>query len=307
MLRIGHLSTGYHTNFILIHDKKFIQSFKQGIDWKLYGTGPEMIQAFKNGDLDGGYLGLPPGIIGIDQKVTIKCVASGHIEGTVMISSKKYKRLEKQENSLKKLLEQFKGKTIGVTSKGSIHDVILNHYINKINLQDEIKIHHYNQAEFIAIDLMKGGLDAGVGTPALSAFSNSLMKTQIIIPPDKLWPFNPSYGIFFREELIKTQPQDILKFLKGHKKACFLLRKNPKKASEIIASSFDIIPASYFYEIIRISPKYCITLSDDYIRSTILFIKELFKSGYILREYKRDEIFYDEFVHQIHPEKQHFK
>ncbi len=64
---------------------------KIDINWILFGTGPAMIEAFKNKKLDIGYMGLPPAIIGIDKGVPIKCVAGGHVEGTIMIAKKNTK------------------------------------------------------------------------------------------------------------------------------------------------------------------------------------------------------------------------
>ena len=80
-LAIGHLSTCYHSNFILMQDDDLKTRFNIEIDWKMFGTGPEMIAAFKRNELDIGYMGLPPAIIGIEQGVPITCVAGGHVEG----------------------------------------------------------------------------------------------------------------------------------------------------------------------------------------------------------------------------------
>ena len=102
------------------------------IQWKMFGTGPAMIEAFLNKNLDIGYMGLPPAIIGIDKEVPIKCVAGGHVEGTVMVANKDYKTLFQLDNKISNVLSQFKGKALGVPSKGSIHDVILNFYLEQL-------------------------------------------------------------------------------------------------------------------------------------------------------------------------------
>ena len=73
-MKIGYLSTIYHTSFILKSGKFPIQSSDE-ILWKLYSTGPEMIKAFANKDIDLGYIGLPPVMMGIEQGMKIKCVA----------------------------------------------------------------------------------------------------------------------------------------------------------------------------------------------------------------------------------------
>ena len=93
-INIGHLSTIYHTNFIIMQNNGFKNDFQKEPNWILFGTGPAMVQAFKKGKLDIGYMGFPPAIIGIDKGVPIKCVAGGHIEGTIMIGKKEYKKID---------------------------------------------------------------------------------------------------------------------------------------------------------------------------------------------------------------------
>ena len=305
-LNIGHLSTAYHTNFVLMNNKEFKNDLNKDINWILFGTGPEMVQAFKNEELDIGYMGLPPAIIGIDNGVPIKCIAGGHIEGTIMIGKKTHKNLSQLKENIYEALAQYKGKIIGVPSKGSIHDVILNHYLEKYNLLNEIKVINYKQAEFIAIDIGKNILEAGVGTPSLAVFASTIFNSQIIIPPSFLWPYNPSYGIFLHKNLIENQPEMVLKFLTHHKKASELLRNSPFRAAELISKNIKIISKNYVQSVLKISPKYCISLSEGYVNSTIDFVKILFSLNHIKRILKKKEIFNFKFIHQIHPESEHY-
>ena len=280
--------------------------FKREIRWKLFGTGPAMINAFQNKKLDIGYMGLPPAIIGIDKGVPIKCVAGGHVEGTIMIANKEYKTMAQVNNSISEVFSQFKGHIIGVPSKGSIHDVILNFYLKKYNLLDEIEVKHYKQAEFIATDMQKGILAGGVGTPALAVFSSTIFKSQLIIPPEFLWKDNPSYGIFFHEDIINKEPEIVLKFLNHNKNASLMLRKTPTKAAEIISTTFAILTENYVSAVLEISPKYCIALSEGYTKSTMKFVRTLKELGYIKKELRIDDIFDFKFVHEAHPEAEHY-
>ncbi len=304
-IRIGHLSTAYHTNFILMNDKEFHEEFGKMVKWTLYGTGPSMVKAFEKGELDIGYMGLPPAIIGIDNGIPIKCIAGGHVEGTLMIADDRNKSLGKN-SKIKEILNQFKGKKIGVPSKGSIHDVILRYYLQKFGFQDEIDIKNYQQAEFIALDMKKGLLEAGVGTPSLAVFSSTILNTHIIIPPDKLWPYNPSYGIFFHEKFIEHVPEMLLRFLEYHKRASSLLRENPIEAIKVISESLKVLTPNYIKSIIEISPKYCVALPDSMVNSTMKFVKSLHHLNYIKRELEIEEIFNFDFIRIIHPEKEHY-
>jgi NitT/TauT family transport system substrate-binding protein len=272
----------------------------------LFGTGPAMIKAFQNKKLDIGYMGLPPAIIGIEKGAPIKCVAGGHVEGTIMVASKAYKTMAYFNNDLSEAFSQFKGHTIGVPSKGSIHDVILNFYLKKYNLLDDVEVKHYKQAEFIATDMQKGILEGGVGTPALAVFASTIFDSQLIIPPEVLWKNNPSYGIFFHEDIIEKEPEIVLKFLKHNKIASLMLRESPTRAAEIISTTFEILTQNYVSAVLEISPKYCIALSEGYVKSTMEFVRTLKDLGYIKKYLRSSDIFDFKFIEEVHPESEHY-
>jgi len=287
-------------------EKDLKEDFNKEIRWKLFGTGPAMIEAFQNKKLDIGYMGLPPAIIGIDNGVPIKCVAGGHVEGTIMIANKDYKTMSNLNNNISEVFAQFKGHAIGVPSKGSIHDVILNFYLKKYGFINDIEVKHYKQAEFIAIDMKKGILEGGVGTPALAVFSSTIFDSHLIIPPEFLWNDNPSYGIFFHENIIEKEPEIVLKFLNHNKKASLMLRESPSNAATIISNTFEILTERYVSDVLKISPKYCIALSDGYIKSTMEFVSTLKDLGYIKKILRIKDIFNLTFIQEVHPEPEHY-
>ena len=265
-----------------------------------------MVEAFKNGELDVGYMGLPPAIIGIDNGVPIKCVAGGHVEGTIMIGKQNYKPISQLDDNIYETLLQFKGYSIGTPSVGSIHDAILSYYLEKYNLKNDIKVKNYKQAEFIAIDMQRGILEGGVGTPALVVFAKTILKSHLIIPAHYLLANNPSYGIFSTEKFIENHPEIIIKFLTHHKNASSLIRNSPSQGAEKIGNTFEIITEKYAKLILEISPKYCIALSEGYVSSTMEFVKSLHRLGYIKRELNLDDIFNLKFIKKVHPEKDHY-
>ena len=84
-IRIGHLSTLYHTAFLL-RGSGLLAGRGIRATWTLFPSGPDIISAMQAGTLDLGYIGLPPVIIGIDRGLRLACIAGGHIEGTVVIA-----------------------------------------------------------------------------------------------------------------------------------------------------------------------------------------------------------------------------
>ena len=278
------------------------------VNWFLFGTGPLMVEAFQKGMLDIGYMGLPPALIGIDNGVPIKCVAGGHVEGTIFIGKKGHKSISELDGDMYRVLTQFKGKVIGTPSVGSIHDAILNFYIEKYNLGEEIKVKNYKQAEFITIDMEKNILEGGVGTPALAVFAKTILDSRIIVPPNYLLANNPSYGIFFHEKVINNFPEYVITFLKHHKKASYMLRESQDEAAAMISKTFTILNnhEQYVKSILEISPKYCIKLSKGYLNSTRGFMNTMHRLGYLKRKLTDQEIYNFKFVEEVHPEEEHY-
>lgn len=300
-ITIGHLSTVYHTSFILMGTDWLARA---GIiaNWKLFASGPDIVKAFANEEIDLAYIGLPPAIIGIDKGIPIICVAGGHVEGTVVISRKEYRALDELKN-INSVLAQFKGKEIGSPPKGSIHDVIINNAIEQEGL--DIKVRNFPWTDFVLEALVDGDIDAAVGTPPLAVAAGKASGAKIIIPPDALWPNNPSYGIVVRKELLDL-PDTIKDFLELHEKACNFIREYPGGAARIVSRLTGIVDEDFVIESYRISPKYCASLSHDFVDSTMAFLPVLHRLKYISRELSENEIFIRAIIDKVHKGPSHY-
>jgi NitT/TauT family transport system substrate-binding protein len=299
-MRIGHLSTIYHTSFILKSGKFPFDNINE-TEWILFPTGPDMMKAFKNMEIDLGYIGLPPVMIGIDNGMKIKCVAGGHIEGTVMIADKSYQSYSELGN-VESVIKQFNKKTIGTPTKGSIHDVIIRNILKK----KDISINNYPWADFIPDAIYDGEIEAGVGTPSLATVASKQYDTKIILPPKTLWPYNPSYGIVVQEDLITNSKDFIISFLKAHEDASNLIRNKPEIAAEIASQEMGIVDKEFVYDTYGISPRYCAKIPEKYIKSTMEFIPVLKALGYMKNELTVEDIFNLKFINETHPEEAHY-
>ncbi len=305
-IRIGHLSTAYHTAIVMIGSKSLEDV---GIDphWKLFGTGPSIIQGIKEGDLDIGYIGLPPAIIGIANGGAMKCVAGGHEEGTVFIARSKYKSAA-EAGSICNALQQFKGKTIGSPARGSIHDVILRYFLSREGVDKYVDIINFPWTDFVGQAMEDGSIEAAVGTPSLQVsleyISGVLIKS--IVPPADLWPHNPSYGIIASTNFIEKQPDLLMAFLKAHKNAIGLIKEKPNEAAKISSEVMAVVDPGFFIECYKVSPRYCCALTEDYVNSTMRFVEILKEHGYINRNVIANEIFDTSLIEKIHPEPHHY-
>lgn len=259
-----------------------------------------MKDAFASGDIDVGYIGLPPIMIMIEKGLNVKCVGGGHIEGTVMVAPNSYKTFD-ELGSINTVLEQFEGKTIGTPSKGCIHDVI----IREMTKELDIEIKNFGWADFIPDAMDEGEIAAGVGTPSLATVISRRFASHIIIPPYKLWPYNPSYGIVVREELIDESPEFIIDFLKAHEDASNLIRKRPEHAAEIALKGVGV-DKDFVLKTYNVSPKYCASIPSKYIESTLKFIPVLRSLSYMKNDLKEEDIFDLQFIEKVHQEPSHY-
>jgi len=87
-----------------------------------------------------------------------------------------------------------------------------------------------------------------------------------------------------------------------------MLRESQDKAAEIISKTFTILDNNkqYVKDVLEISPKYCIALSEGYLKSTEGFINTMYRLGYIKEKLARDKIYNFEFVEEVHPEADHY-
>ena len=301
-IRIGHLSTLYHTAFLLRGSDLLAQ---QGIQaaWSLFASGPDIIHAMQEGKLDLGYIGLPPVIIGIDRGLELACIAGGHIEGTVVIADSTIRTLD-ECGSMPVFLSQLAGKSVGTPPKGSIHDVITSDLLEQNNRPD-VTIRNYPWADFLSDALVNGEIAAAAGTPALATTSRRYGNGRMVIPPDRLWPFNPSYGIVVMRRMLEKS--DLLtRFLTAHEAACEWIRTDPAACARVVAGTTGMVDPAFVLETYRISPKYCAALPTEYVASTMKFARTLHALGYTSRPVAEDECFERSLIESVHPGPHHY-
>lgn len=304
MLRIGHLSTLYHTSILLMARGHLDRLIEKPVKWQLYGTGPEIIEAFERDEIDMAYIGLPPVIMGIDRGIRIKCVAGGHIEGTVLASHKDMKAYPDVKD-LKDILAQFLGYRIGVPGKGSIHDVIITELLDRFKFKERIKITNFKWADQALEAFVKGDVVAVAGTPALATAIKRYGEGKVLYPPSMLWPNNPSYGIVVSQRLLGYR-DTLERFLNIHEQATAELRERPEEVSQAISRFVGIVDSDFVLETIMLSPRYCAQLTEGYIKATMGFVRAMKRLGYIKKDIRREEIFETEIIRNIHVSEDHY-
>ena len=304
-IRIGHLSTFYHTSILLLAQGDAEERLGAKIDWRLMGTGPAIMRAFERGELDLAYIGLPPAIIGMDRGIDVACIAGGHMEGTVLAGKPRWTGFPETQD-LGAVLRQFKGQRIGVPGKGSIHDVILRDCLEQHGLERQVGIVNYPWADLVTEAVVNDEVAAAVGTPALAVAIKTFAGGRVLYPASRLWPNNPSYGIVADSGFLDREQGLALKFLELHEEAAEYLRKVPAKASRTIADFVGIVDEQFVLDTLLVSPRYCAKLSEEYIAATMKFVPALRRLGYIRSDLSQERIFSTGLIKKVHPEKDHY-
>jgi NitT/TauT family transport system substrate-binding protein len=74
----------------------------------------------------------------------------------------------------------------------------------------------------------------------------------------------------------------------------------------MISAFVGVVDAEFVMDTLRVSPKYCAQLTDEYISSTMDFVGVLKKLGYITRDVGPGEIFDTSVIRKVHPGKDHY-
>lgn len=304
-VRIGHLSTFYHTSILLMADKSTPERLGAETEWTLMGTGPDLVEAMDRGELDLAYIGLPPALAGIANGVPITCVAGGHEEGTIAIG-----KLEDsgypQKKDLGEVLAQYEGERLGVPGRGSIHDVILADALARYGLDKKIDVVNFKWADMVTEALADNKVRAAFGTPALAVAASRYAGCKTIWPPNLLWPENPSYGILARKEFIGLKPELLERFLLLHEEGTKRMRETPTEAASAIAGFVGVVDTDFVLETVSISPKYCAALTPGYIDCTMRFAVVMNTLGYIGRTLETGEVFDASFINKVHGPGDHY-
>lgn len=262
-----------------------------------------MIAAMREDEIDMGYLGLPPAIIGIDRGSDLVCVAGGHIEGTLLVGGKEWKSLDECQD-ITTFLTQFKGLSIGCPPRGSIHDVIVTDLLGRTGTSS-ISVVHYPWADFIPDALQAGEIAAAAGTPALAVTAMRYCGAKVLLRPPQAWPYNPSYGIIVQRDLCSDR--DLLtRFIRVHEEASERIRHEPGLCARIVSRVTENVAPSFIEEVYRVSPRYCASLPHEYRSSTMQFVDALFRAGYISTPVHEQDIFDITTVDRVHGGPPHY-
>jgi NitT/TauT family transport system substrate-binding protein len=67
-----------------------------------------------------------------------------------------------------------------------------------------------------------------------------------------------------------------------------------------------VVSKEFVLQVYKVSPRYCASISDEFIDSTLKFVPVLKELDYIAQTLTKEDIFDLQFIERVHPEAPHY-
>jgi NitT/TauT family transport system substrate-binding protein len=296
---------GYHPAMCLAaiyvaKDKNLFE--KAGIEAKIieYQGGPPMIPAFRNNEIDIGFLGGPPAIAAMDKGIDVSIYGFAHMEGSAIIVRK---------DSPYKKVEDLKGRLIAVPVFGSIQDVLTRITLKNHNLEPIKDVKLMEAGELGGVGqlptlLKKGDVDAYVAWPPFNEIPLVKGFGRPLLKPEQMVPHNPCCVIAAHNEFVRKNPAVFEKIMKITRDASIFSLAYPDEAARSINNvvGYDKDVATFS---LQFAGNYCALPSSEAVNTTMNILKDMKALGYIKRDLSEDRVFNLNYAKAIHPEAPH--
>jgi len=297
-LRVGYLPALCQSMVVLKPLQLIEKKLGVPVEWRQYSAGPALVQAFAQGQLDVGFLGMAPTLIGVDKGIPIQAVASTHTEGADFIGRAlpEYRGLD-ELGDVKAVLEQFRGKVIGVPAKGSIQDAILRDVLRSAGLvpDKDVTVLNVQAAPSLPGMLANGDIDAMIVWPPFGTKAVMEGSGKLLVDAHHLWPESPLTLVAVSQEMIDKYPEFVGALVALHAQTSTFIMAYPDQAASVAAKFLDLP-----YDVIRRSlddnPLYTAFPSTGFLAATDRLAASLKESGYVQHDLSSSDVFDLSFV-----------
>ena len=217
-VKIGYLPTDHDSALFVANATGMFKD--AGIDVELYeyNNGGDMMSAMASGELDVGYVGIPPVIYSISKGVPVKIVAGAQNEGSGLLS----------HSSSVKSITDLKGKTVATPGEASIQSVLLKYDLKKhgLNTSDiespTMKVSSMNDA------LKTDGIDAMLTYEPYVTISKDINNQTLVESSADILPDHPCCVVIMNEKFLSKESDKAKKILDIHKRATEKIEANPE-------------------------------------------------------------------------------
>jgi len=231
-IRIGWVNAMANTPVLIGHQLGYFKQNGLNVELRRFNSGPLIKRALEAGDLDVGYVGMPPVYHAYASGMDLKIIAKVNYGQAALIAGK---------NSNIKTLADLKGKRIAGVRKGSGMDVLLRAFV----LKDQAKLDPEHDVKIIHMrtNMMDASIDHGVVDAAFSwepYVSQAVLggHADVLLDIHKVIPHYPWYVIAATKKARAEKRAELIKLLKAHKQAVKYLNSSQSAGNELIKEVF---------------------------------------------------------------------
>ena len=278
-VKIGYLPTDHDSALFVANATGMFKD--AGIDVELYeyNNGGDMMSAMASGELDVGYVGIPPVIYSISKDVPVKIVAGAQNEGSGLLS----------HSSSVKSITDLKGKTIATPGEASIQSVLLKYDLKKHGLSTSdiesptMKVSSMNDA------LKTDGIDAMLTYEPYVTISKDINNQTLVENSADILPDHPCCVVIMNQKFLSGESDKSSKILDIHKRATEKIKENPQGAIQYLPPH--IVPDSEIEKESLAHIKWVSDLNDTYKKNVNEFLNIEKDLGIITGDIPQEKLF----------------
>ena len=233
-IRIGWVYAMANTPVLVAYHNGFFTQAGVEVKLRRFNSGPLLKRALEAGDLDMGYVGMPPAYQAIAEGADIKIVAKVNYGQAALITAK---------NSPIKTLADLKGKKIAGVREGSGMDVLLKSFVlkeaAKLDASNDVNILHMPSKMMVA-SVNMNVVDAAFTWEPFISFAVLTGRADVLFDMNKEVPRYPWYVIVANHKMRTQNRNAMQKILKAHKRAIAYLNAHTNAGDDLIIEKFKI-------------------------------------------------------------------
>lgn len=271
-VRIGYLLGDiHHLPFFVAVEKGFYTA--EGVSFEVVGpfdAGPAEMDAMAAGQLDIGYVGVPPVILAAARKVPVTVISGVNLEGSALASEKGIASVA-----------ELKGKKIATPAPGSIQYVMMGMLLskNQLSVKDVELFPGTIKAPDMPLTLQTGKINAYFIWEPFVSKSLVLGAGKVLVDSKEIWPDHPCCVVVTRNEFLKNNEKIIQAALRAHQRAVKFIADNPAE-SRAIAQKYTKLDAAIIESALT-RVKYVTSVNNDDLKKFVREIISLGESGSI--------------------------
>ncbi len=238
-VRIGWVYAMANTPILVAYHNGFFSQAGVEVELRTFNSGPLLKRALEAGDLDMGYIGMPPAYHSIAEGADLKIVAKVNYGQAALITTK---------NSPIKTLADLKGKRIAGVRQGSGMDVLLKSIVLKeaagLDASKDVTILHM-PSKMMVESVNKNVVDAAFTWEPYISFAELTGHADVLFDMNKAVPNYPWYVIVANHKTRTLNRDAMYKILKAHKRAVAYLNAHINAGNELITEKFKIKSSLY--------------------------------------------------------------